>query len=135
MRVILGLLILAFVSVLARSSDSLPHGFTKHGEVWTIRYVGIVDGDASNNAMTWCAFRCVDVRRDIKGRELAKSLMHEVMHVLACDGGLANDQHWNNSNDKDDGEEGNAGIYWGSEELLSFIQENPEFVRFLEQAK
>lgn len=143
MRVIAGLLVLAFFSILVRSTENVadpaamqpPRGFTRHGEAWTIRYVGIVDGDASNDAVTFCAFKRIDVRKDIQGRELAKSLLHEVMHALACDGGFPQDQKWNNSNDKDDGEEGHAGIYWGSEELLSFMQENPGFVDFLVKAK
>ena len=133
MRVTLGLLVLAFVSVLARSSgDNLPHGFTKHGEAWTIRYVGVVDADASNNAVTFCAFKRIDARRDIQGRELAKTLTHELLHVLGCDGGWAHDEKWNNSNDKEDGCEGHCGVYWASEELLDFIEENPQFIAFLQ---
>ncbi len=135
MRVLLGLVVLALASAAANSGDSVPHGFTKHGEAWTIRYVGVADGDSANDAVTFCAFRRIDVRKDIKGRELAKSLLHEVMHALACDGGFANDKHWNNSDDKDDGYEGHEGIYWGAEELLGFIQENPQFVAFLQQTK
>ncbi len=111
MRVFLGLMVLGFVSVLARSGDTLPHGFTKHGEVWTIRYVGVVDADPSNDAVTFCAFKRVDVRKDIQGRELRKTIVHELLHVLSCDGAFAQDQKWNNSNDKDDGCEGHCGIY------------------------
>ncbi|HEV7674395.1 MAG TPA: hypothetical protein VGQ12_07685 [Candidatus Angelobacter sp.] len=135
MRVVAGLVVLAFLSVWARSVDTLPHGFTKHGEAWTIRYVGVVDADATNDAVTFCAFKRVDVRKDIQGRELAKALLHEIMHALACDGSFKQDQKWNNSGDKDDGEDGHAGIYWGSGELLAFIQDNPQFVEFLVTTK
>jgi hypothetical protein len=84
--------------------------------------------------VTFCAFKRVDVRKDIQGYELAKTLMHEVMHALACEGGWKRDERWNNSNDKDDAYDGHAGIYWGSVELLDFIRDNPAFIAFLEQA-
>lgn len=135
MRVVAGLLVLAFLSVWARSADNLPRGFTRHGEAWTIRYVKVVDGNPVNDAETYCPSHRIDVRSDIKGRELAKSLLHEIMHALACDPYFANDKKWNNSDDKDDGYEGHEGIYWGSEELLAFMQDNPQFVEFLVRTK
>lgn len=135
MRFVAGLMVLGFFSLWVRSADNLPHGFTKHGEVWTIRYVGVADADPTNDAVTFCAFKRVDVRKDIQGRELAKTLMHELLHVLACDGEFKQDQKWNNSGDKEDGQDGHAGIYWASEELLAFMQDNPQIVQFLVTTK
>lgn len=67
--------------------------------------------------------------------ELAKSLVHESMHVMACDGPIPHDERWNNLNDADGDCEGHCGIYWGADELTAFIRGNPDFIRFVQAAK
>lgn len=61
MRLLLSLGVLVSFATWSAVSDDRPRYFVKHGETWPIHYVKLVDNDPTNNAMTFCAGKRVDV--------------------------------------------------------------------------
>ena len=133
MRTIAALLGLALLSGSAATSVHHVMILTIHGTQWTVLEVAALS-DPEDDGETACSERIITLRSDLHGKALAKTLTHEGLHALACDGGVAHDEQFNNSNDEKDGYEGHAGIYWAGDELADFIAENPQFIRFVQRA-
>lgn len=130
MRITLGLFVLAFVSVLSRPQHSLVT-FTIHDDKWAVLEVQALT-DPQDDGETSCSERLIRIRKDVQGKERAKTLMHEVLHALGCENGIAHDDKWNNSNDAGDGCEGHCGIYFGGEALTDLVVNNPELIALIQ---
>jgi hypothetical protein len=133
LRFVLALAVLVSAAAIETAPPQLPKHFAVHGENWLIlQSKQLRNGD---DGETNCQSRTVLIRPDIaQPRDVAETLMHEVMHALGCDHGEAHDERWNNTNDPEDGMEGHAGIYWGAKELVNLMVDNPELVRFIQEA-
>jgi hypothetical protein len=130
MRLTLGLLILAGVSVLARSGDpgARPRSLLIHGEPWPI--VQAVKLGHGITGRTVCNAHLILVRPGESEQDFADTVLHEAQHAFTCEDGRIHNKKFNN----DDDTGSHDGIYWATGEWKHFITDNPQFIEFVQKS-
>lgn len=138
------LLVWLILMMLACGQYSHAAKFPKNAKIndkrWEIKRVDVVDPtDKMVTGTTDCPHHQILVDKNSDEWHQAEILVHEFEHAFTCDvveKGLIHDEFWNNG-EYQVGEcgEDHCGIYFSAKVWFAFIRENPDVLKFLEQAE
>jgi hypothetical protein len=123
---------LAFViaiAVFAQGSHS-PTSLLINGEHWTVKLQHPVEAGFEFSGSTDCKKHEIELESSESDYGQSDTLIHEIQHAFTCEKGEVHNQRFNNKKSGD-----HAGIYFATPKWQALIRDNPELVRFIQQAK
>jgi hypothetical protein len=135
-------LILSFQGCSAAQQQP-PESLLIDGFTWKIHYVkslGYLQNDRKNPlpylGNTLCGSHLIEIVKDQNETDIYEVLVHEIQHAMTCDGASVHNEKFNNLENKAQKEDDyHSGIYWATPHWIQFIQDNPAFIRRLQELK
>jgi hypothetical protein len=108
-----------------------PSKILVSGQTWALLASHPVNPfDDSEDGHTYCDSRVIRYDSEDDEYTQGETIIHEFLHAAVCEKGQVHNERYNNSK-----HDSHRGIYFAAPKIQELIRDNPELIRFIQQAK